>query len=339
MAPYSFSLRVIVFVIAVAGSLLAADNFDKLVPDSIVRNLPGERKDFRQNSTYSSDQIVLLGDSIIQSVDSEDTDRRTIAAMLSDFTSLEVVDRSHGAYSQDEFHSQIVAIERSGRVPRAVIVPVNPRSFSPHWELSPFWQFSDFKMANRFNLFLALRALNVLQWRAGVDLTEKEYAKTPVVVNGEVIGLLGDPNVVKEEPVTILSDGNLTVDRNAKPSTKLRLMALSRYGFEIEKSKSFPFLKKSLTIAKRTEIPILFYITPIDWENLKKCLAKDELALVERNLSVIRNTLAESGVRWIDLSDQLKHEVFDYPDDQLHEHLNEDGRRQTAQALSRNLIK
>jgi hypothetical protein len=87
-------------------------------------------------------QVLYLGDSVVERVAHEDTDRRPLNQMVLDalrknYTGLSI---SYSAYNPQVFYYLLAALERMKHKPKIVILPINMRCFSPQWDMQPQWQ-------------------------------------------------------------------------------------------------------------------------------------------------------------------------------------------------------
>lgn len=331
MGPYSFGLRVLLFALAVAASLVLADY---VVPRETLTLFFEPTSDYVERDSRIADRIVFLGDSVIGTAYVKDMDHRSISAILADLTGVDVLDWSHAGHAQKQLSFRLKAILRSQYVPQAVVIPVNLRGFSPCWEKNPHWQFPEFETTELDERTMSTRAFDVLQGKEDLAEEYREYSTTPIRVDEEVIGILNSPDKGQEMPVSLTEDGKWIPCENGPVSEVIRVRLVSRYGFPLRDSQTLPFLVENLSLASQASFPVVFYLTPIDREFIAQYLDDREVRLVEQNLEALRNLMSESGVPWADLSTACTKEEFDHPDDQPNEHLKFSGRQRVAREVA-----
>jgi hypothetical protein len=87
-------------------------------------------------------------------------------------------------------------------------------------------------------------------------------------------------------------------------------------------------------LALSSDIVVLFYITPIDYEKANDLNIEYFNEEVNRNLTTIKFALSDADV--IDMSHLLTHDMFDYQE-KPNEHLNRAGRIEVAKMISKKL--
>jgi hypothetical protein len=88
-------------------------------------------------------EISMFGDSVAERVSRNDSDKRSLAQMVSENVAPRTfMALTRSAHQPDIYEPLIRAMLLQPRRPRVLIVPVNLRSFSPQWMLSPDWHFA-----------------------------------------------------------------------------------------------------------------------------------------------------------------------------------------------------
>ncbi len=297
--PNLLGAQIFLLVLAVMLTLGCADHF---VPRSILASLPGALllDDPASESEAQDGGVFYMGDSVVDFFVEGESDERSIARMLEDISKTPTRDLSHGAYGQKMFYAQLRRLIRDKASVDSLVIPVNLRSFSPRWETTPTWDFKETYLSEAYNLYLTQRAYRVLE------------EKTPTPMRKPT-----DPK---------------------KPKTNTQSECIANYAYDMDQSQSLPYLAANASLTKEAQFSTLFYITPIDWDTIKKHLPESKIEAVESNLSRLRNILRESGVDWVDLSDIAESGLFHYPESKPDEHLNQAGRLRVAQEIEKGLL-
>jgi hypothetical protein len=255
-------------------------------------------------------EIVYFGDSVVEAVAVADVDRRTLSTILADDLEVDVRAVTQPASSIELHAAWLRALDHADIPPRAVIIAINPRSFSPHWERNPGWISHDSAAMIEHPLYA--RLLSVLEWDWDRP-TMEEYVATPVIVGGAVIGKIAS------------LDGH-------DPGGRGRYTV--RYASDYARSTRFAMLRELIEHANTRPYPVVFYLTPIDIDVIRTRLSPARIAAVETNLALLRGALAHSRSPVVDASELVRASDFDHPDEDPHEHLGEAGRIAVAGALA-----
>ena len=100
------------------------------------------------NTYFNSDEapeVLYLGDSVVERIADQDTDRRSLGQMVIDeiAPNLNGAVISFSAYHISVYHAFLKSLEVTKKQPKIVILPVNIRAFSPQWDLQPRWQYKE----------------------------------------------------------------------------------------------------------------------------------------------------------------------------------------------------
>lgn len=262
-------------------------------------------------------EIVFFGDSVVQTMALGDTDPRLLPDMLGGELDEPVLRISQAATGAQMHAAWLRYAAHLSPPPRAVIIPINLRSFSPHWERNPGWVFDD--VAAMIDHPLYARLGSVLEWDWGRP-TDDAFAATPVFVNGTEVGT-----------VATLDDGAA----GWAPSAEVRRSRyLVRYASDIERSRRLGAFRDLLAEANASRFPVILYLTPIDVDAIEDNVDEATFAAVQANLAVLRDAL--SSTRWpsVDLSASVRAADFDHPIGDPHEHMKWGGRMICARALA-----
>jgi hypothetical protein len=318
LAGLGFALRGAV-VLALLG--LAVLGLEKLVlayPARLGLEIDGLPVDRLVELRATAGQVVFIGDSVIQTVATGDPDVRMLTTMLEDELDGIGVRRVSAAATGAELHaSWLRYLENISVPPRTVVIEINPRSFSPHWERNPGWVFNDQAAMIDHPLFGRLASVLEWDWERPTDL---EYRETPVAVLGQVVGTVASlerPEAGWDPPADVAA-GRYLVRYAADYAMSRRIAALHALVDEVN---ACPF-------------PVVLFITPIDVEAIRARLTPEQLGAVDANLGLLRRELARSRWPTVDASEMVPRADFDHPDGDPHEHLRAPGRVVVAAALA-----
>ncbi len=287
-----------------------------------------------QTVADNAPDLLFFGDSTNKWTDAADQDLRSIDQFLKE--ALPKI--TTGVIEHEAFHLGVYAdvidyLADRKALPDVVVLPINPRSFSPMWYRKPAWQFEVFSYAmaagteRRFNLWV--RPLGVFKALRLRKVSEAEFGKTPVYDGSTVIGRVSDINDYRRH---IGADGTF--------SSKYKKQYLS-YIYLYELTADHPLLKdlhRGLARAKEAGSRVVAYLPPIDIETAVEWYGEEIRPRIKTNLTVIKEVTKSYGVNVRDLSFALSREHFTW-DPVPNEHLKDAGRRfvaaQIADALRR----
>ncbi len=263
--------------------------------------------------------VLYLGDSTIEYRHKGDTDRRSIVRMLRDMVpGLRVKRLTHAAYQLDVYAAYcryIVSCERRHK-PRFVIIPINMRSFSPHWDMKPEYQFEREKIILMGGLrHVFYRPLRIFKYK--FDKTTRErYLDTPVFKGDLRVGMV-------------------------KGMAGRRNQLILRYMYSlIREHRKVVSLIDIVRCLFAHGIGVILYVTPLDYETGEKYLPGEFRVRVRENIRFIEGILRESNHELLDFSMDLPGSHFAWkPHAAPNEHMNQRGRMYVAQQLARRIKK
>lgn len=269
--------------------------------------------------------VCYFGDSVLRYTDASDVDKTSIPKKLEKELDEPVHSLDGGAFQSDVFEAMMQTLVANGAHPKAVLVPINMRSFSVSWDRLPAWQFEKAKLLllgeKSFLVRTFSRPLQIFKAIRLTPILSKDYWDTPVDVDGKIEGSM------KYIQDTYLS----STDGQVKLTWHLKLHYLLKLDKDHRKLRS---MKNLSSLLQREKIPVCFYIVPLDVETGKATLGDAFSRRLGENILVIRNILAEQGHELHDLSALLPTSCFSYPTNVPNEHLNQEGRSRMASALA-----
>lgn len=258
--------------------------------------------------------VLILGDSTNWFFADDDKDKRSISGMLKEIIpQYSTRSIAHAAYHMDVYAAfcQYIAGQkrRQIRIPEIIIIPINMRSFSPEWDMRPDYQFVKEKIILQGGPMLFFyRPLRVLKYKFD-RISYQEYLDIPVYDNSQKIGTImhirGTKNQFILKYMYSLDDGH------RKVKSMLRIVQL---------------------LAKNN-IKVLFYLTPIDYQEGERCLPGRFKERMSHNIFFLKSLLSKENL--IDLSLDLTSDYFAWKNKgSVNEHMNQAGRRYVAKKLA-----
>jgi hypothetical protein len=270
--------------------------------------------------------VLLLGDSVATFVRPDDRDKRPLDRLLAERLPGAKVGLVGGnAHFMDVHLAFVEHAFASGARPRAVVVPVNLRSFSPLWDLHPGLQHLKERLRLRWGdtwglgLFRPVEAYRLYERGPA---SEKEWLESPAYRGTRRVGtvdalLNGRGDQASVPPLTRLF--TLTYMQDVDPGHR-HLRALRRL----------------VELCRREGVPVLAYSTPVDVQSGLRWVGPEFREQVRRNALTVRRAVEESGARLLDLTPMLPADVFAWGP-VPNEHLSEQGRARLADELAREL--
>ncbi|MCX6580823.1 MAG: hypothetical protein NT166_11655 [Candidatus Aminicenantes bacterium] len=270
--------------------------------------------------------IIYLGDSSIYAEGKDDSDHRTIAAMLRDMSPQYTLGSvTHAAYHIDIYLEFCKYIVREGYRPPVIIIPINMRSFSPDWDRRPHYQYEIQKIVLKGGFLKSIllafyKPLRMFKYNF-FTISQQEFMDSPVFYGHRQVGVVKDFN-------------NSSYSKYSDKNMKNQLIFAYMYGLSsLQRRRKLDALVETARLLKKNSIKCIFYITPIDWETGEKYLPGEFLKQLQQNTRLIVSLLSAEGVEILDISTALPAQFFYwhlYPN----EHMNQRGRMYVAEQLS-----
>lgn len=275
--------------------------------------------------------IIFFGDSSVYTHDPKnDTDKRTIILMLQDtIPELKVMPVVHPAYQMDLYLEFCKYIANSETKPKAVIIPISIRSFSPEWDLQPTYQFTEEKAfmsssaITTFLLNIFIKPLKVFKYGYENELfSNRKLDNADVYYKDSIVGKMAEYNTGFED----------------RTEANKRKKFLLRYMFYIDKQhRKLNSLREICRLMLSENVTPIFYIIPLDHEAGAKYFSGEIIDVSKINASLIAEELQALGGKVIDLSLDLNTKDFNY-DYYPNEHMKQFGRRHVAVKIAQKMI-
>jgi hypothetical protein len=317
-APYRFAALAAGMGVGFGAALFGVDRASTAMALAGRPALPKTPPpDFRK-LVDARDRVLVTGDSVIRFVPPAERHEPSVFDLLARETSVPLVDASWPARAVDMYAAQITALDRFDIRPRAVVLEINLRHFSPAWEGRPNLQEPYLAPMLESGWFLPLRAAAVFKYDFGAR-TVAEFLATPIPVGDGRSGTVAD---VRPRPWFPAEDA-------AHPELG-RVRGVATCAFDFAASPSVPRLRRLLATVARRQIPCVAFVTPLDVGLLENELHADEMAVVRANLAALRKEIGQPGITVVDLATALPTSAFDHVVAGPDEHLVLEGRRVVA---------
>lgn len=268
--------------------------------------------------------IIYFGESTVFTVDPEDKNKSPIDDMLQQL----LPEYRLGSIAHDAFHLQLYEdfctyIARKPYHPRLLIVPVNLATVSPYWDDRPEYQFERIALFLRHDTWWFRAFYRPLAAFGAFNLnpvSQKAFDNVIVYDEGRPVGRMKD----------------FTDDRYMNVTEEnMRDQLIVRYMHQITpEDLKMQALCRIADIPPHTDMEVLFYVTPVDYETGDKYLGARFSAHIRESVRLVKRLLAEKGITPLDLSLDLSADKFHWGSRYPNEHLNERGRRYVAEQLA-----
>ena len=280
------------------------------------------RKDVRalEKCLAQDPDVLLFCDSTNAWIDAGDEDRRSIAALLDEKlpdAKVGVVER--GAYHLQVYEAFVDLLIARGVKPRAVVIPINMRSFSPEWDQRPEYQFDqsqrDLRHADDAIHQAASPLLSVLQLGGVPPVSQDQFKNAPVYHGRRIVGRVRD----FDNP------------RYATPSPeRTRNKFIYHYMYALDGNhRKLAALARIVEKSRAADLNVLFYFTPLDHQTGEQHLPGEFRAQVEENVAAVFDQIGNRPAPIVNMSLDLPADDFSYhlyPN----EHLRDTGRKHVA---------
>lgn len=268
--------------------------------------------------------IIFFGESTLYTVNPNDTDRSSIDRMLEPL----IPQYRLGAIAHDAYHLQLYEsfcayIAQQSSHPRLLVVPINIGTLGPYWDARPEYQFQRIMLFLKNDHWWFRAFYRPLAAFGALDLnpvSQRAFDSIIVYDEDRPVGRMKDFMAGRFQTVTDENTRDQIVVRymhNASPQDR-KIQAMCRIA----------------EISRRNGIPVLFYLTPIDYQAGDKSLGPRFTEHIARTIALIEKLLAERQCVPLNLALSLDSSYFHWGSRYPNEHLNERGRRFVAEQLA-----
>ncbi len=277
-----------------------------------------------ENYLRDNVDILYFADSIIDFKDKTDRDQSSIIDALHALDpEYKIADLSHGANQSEVYEAAAEYVSRSEIKPKAVILHINPATFSPVWNMTPGLQFEKEKFYFRHKNSVLAYFYRPFAITGVIDVnpvSEEEYMNTIVYRENQPVG------TVRE------FTGNQRL-ATATPE-QVRDTFIARYMSPISSDhRKLIALTNAIKTFQKAGIEVYTYITPINYEVGTLFVGHDFIEQTERNTGMICNAVERTGVECLNLAFSLNSDSFNYNGGYATEHLKVSGRKFIAKKL------
>lgn len=273
-------------------------------------------------------QILFLGDSVLERVADQDSDRRNLAEMVTQELSpyIQVVPISRTSYHPRLFYRILQAVVKMRYRPCAVILPINIRAFSPQWDLRPDWQYDEEIAALKKYAAHPERGAGVIRRSAKKDETDAsrkttvKYPLSPYNKIGEFLDLIRS-NPTDAEEIRF----------------RKKQIFVFHYAFPLERNhRNLLALEDTIRLLRQSNIKVLIYLVPINIQAGARLVGPEFVKQVKANTSLLSGVLSpyvgDGRIRYADWSTEFSEAHF-FHDSFATEHLNQAGRLALTQLI------
>ncbi len=297
--------------------------FPAPLPDEIVR--------FDRYLAEGVD-VLYLGDSTLMLPVGEVTTGEILQELLPD---RDIGQIAHPAYGLDLFHDYTVYMDRHGKWPQTLIVPINLRSFSPAWDMRPAYQFEQERRILAMGLpwaRLLLRPLEVFGYFRP-PISRQDFLDAPVYDGDVIVGQVRDfetlaaGDVMQEGAENAYREVELVDEETAQAVLTYHYMShLKWYHRKLDAMVALAEL------AAENGVDVLFYISPVNVEQGERFLGEAFSERFADNIRVVQARLEAASLDNVTLLNL----AFDLPAYDLTdtEHLTESGKEYVAEYVA-----
>lgn len=276
--------------------------------------------------------ILYLGDSVVERISWHDTDTRTLDRMVADnLAGKSLLCIAYAAYHFRVYYHLLEVLRYMRNRPKAVILPINMRCFSPQWDLNPAWQFEE-----------EIRALKAYP-----------HARKIPAIRGNADALTfsdDEQNLELDLPYTDLKHlgqfldiiKNIPPDPEGKFHRRKQIYILHYLNTLTRDHRRLQYLGRTFDLLNELSVRALLYITPINYEGGTRHVGDGFMNVVRANAKVVQDYihpwLEKGQTCFLDLQEYLTSDHF-FHADELTEHLNQSGRMILAQRLVQEIEK
>lgn len=272
-----------------------------------------------------NEDLLYFGDSVLNAVDKNDVNKKSIPVILSERIDRNIYANSHGGYHVGIYLRYIEYLVKNKLQPSLIIIPINMRSFSQEWDPYPSYQFEKHSFILKYGEFglSLLKPMSILTGQFK-NTTQEQWQDLPVYDFGKLSGKVRDYQGYRY---------------NIVDNSRLKNKILFHYRYKLkEDHRKLTDITKIIEICNSNKIKCLFYITPVD-VNFCQSVYPGTKEIIEYNVNTILKLFKNKNAEVLDLSETLPSDNFSWKVDKYpNEHLNEKGRRYVAERLALTIL-
>ena len=297
---------------------------------------------------FKNNEIIYMGDSVLNA---DHINKEAPSSMVNIFKkkiNKNVLEISGGAYTPFIYQKYFEVIKKYSKKTNLVIIPINMRSFSSSWNKVPEYQFEqecgflsivvlkpNFEclkehLKNKYlsdhlfikkNTFLnaPIKAKGFLKHTKNLFLVNFQENCKKTTIDKNKSNFSCQKKEYLDQVYEYLQHGLLV-------NEAIQAMRYNYHYAEniLYNNISLLSLKYIIEQSKNSNIKILFYITPIDLNNIMKFSGKEVINIIFNNITLLQSNITENNIYFLNLVDLLDSKYFDL--DCACEHLELEGK-------------
>jgi hypothetical protein len=286
-----------------------------------------EHIDIAKKIANNQDPVLYFGNSISNAKSHCDNDKRNLPKILADEVGLPVLDVSKGGMTISEFYDFAKFLDKDNK-PSVVIIPIT--DFRDGTLSLPTFPGSNQLVARGMVISIGT-GTTPYYWPSVGSMFKSEESLT---YKGRYYGTYSE---LKQNFMSLERDQKTCPESQGVDLSFVEFMHWKNFGrgnefYEID-DRAFKAFMSSLA---SLDIQALFYLTPVNYEVIKKINDPEVFSNLNNAIFKINEYMKENKINYIDLSYSLTSESFSDVYCACG-HLGETGRQQVASALARSL--
>lgn len=269
--------------------------------------------------------IIFFGDSVMNAFEDNEDDKRPFPEFLQDeIKQLTIGPVHHPAYHTEVYLEYCKYIVQQENKPKAILIPINMRSFSPDWHGRPEYEFGKKIKYLKSNLWSAFQdPINVFT-KMEISSSFEEFTQVPVFKGDNKVGIVKD--YIGEQYRTVSEENT-------------RKKIIFHYMYSLDKNHDkLEAIRQITTMLNTADIKPIFYITPLDYGFCETYFPNEFTHRMKKNVGVITAELTGLNAILLDYSDLLRTTEFSWRQDKYpNEHLNKKGKKKLAISLAKEI--
>jgi hypothetical protein len=276
-------------------------------------------------------EVVYFGDSTLILPEGEPTIPEILREMAPDFKIGEV---AHPAYHLDLYERYVNYLVKHKSQVKAVIIPINMRSFSPEWDLRPTYQFEREKTILTYGPVISTIFYRAFDTFGLFDspISEADFLEATVFNGDDPVGDVAEfEELIGASPLDTEADFAYYASipsEEEEEALKGTLVYYYMYKLDAQHRK-IQSLKAVSQILIENGVRPVFYISPINYELGELHLGEEFHQRLAENTAIIEQALGQKNVDVLNLVFDLA--AFNFIDT---EHLTENGKVYVAEVLA-----
>ena len=287
------------------------------------------------NLIFKNNEIIYLGDSVLNA---DHLNKKAPSSMVNIFGNKikkNVLEISGGAYTPFIYQKYFEVIKKYSKKTNLIIIPINLRAFSSSWNKVPEYQFE--QECGYLSIVVLKPNIECLKEHLkNKFLSDHLFMKKNTFLNTPIKarGFLKDTKNIflvnfQENCKQIIIDESKSNFSCQKQEYLDQVYEYIQYGLIVNEAIqsmrynyhyaenilsnniSLLSLRNLIEQSKNSNIKILFYITPIDLNNIMKFSGKEVINIIFKNIALLQRNINEKNIYFLNLIDLLNSNYFD----------------------------